>query len=67
VPLFDKIISNRREIWGGGGGTREIWAAGGGTVCNLTRTRAPPLFEVRWSGRGWPIYRATLLVLAVLT
>jgi hypothetical protein len=67
VPLFNKIISNRREIGRAGGGTGEIWAAGGETVYNLTRARAAPLFEVWWLGRGWPICRATLLLSAVLT
>jgi hypothetical protein len=25
---------------------------GGGAVCNSTRARVPPLFEVRWLGQG---------------
>jgi hypothetical protein len=35
---------------------REIWATGGRTVCNSTRVRALPLFEVRWSDQGSVAY-----------
>jgi hypothetical protein len=55
-------LSQIQEQFGAG---REIWAAGAGTfanqqhartICNSTRARVLPLFEVRWSGWGSVAY-----------
>jgi hypothetical protein len=75
VALFHKIISNRREIRGGGG-NRNL--GGRGWDC-LQINNAGALFAIRQErerrhylrcgvrvGVRWPIYRATLLVSTVL-
>jgi hypothetical protein len=63
VRLFDKIISNRREI----GGDKRDLGGRGGTVCNSTRARDDHC--LRCGGRFGVglFYRVTLLVSAVLT
>jgi hypothetical protein len=63
VALFDKIISNRREIWGNGlqiDNARALFAI---------RQECVRHHYLRCGGRvgiQWPIYRATLLMSAIL-
>jgi hypothetical protein len=65
VALFDKIISNRREIWGEGG-QEKFGRHGAGLFVIRQESALCHYLGCDGRVRVWPIYMVILLVSAVL-